>query len=608
VSIHPDDSKTGLTQFFEFIWGETEGWVYLPTKDSSDQWRRVFFEWPKHKRDIVTHVEVNTAEGKDVYYAPAIFEKREGEKPNAQRDSVKGSQVLWCEFDGNAPGSWPPENVDNPPDALPSLRIQSSVEGHEHVYWRLESFTNDLGFIEDSNRSLAYTLKADTSGWDLGQVLRPPYTTNYKHNDSVTIIEESERRYPSSAFTGLTQYRQLVSDAIDTDALPEVTRVIAKYKWDDEHFELYMRKTIPEGERSSALMRVGFFGAESGMSDAEIYSLLLNADDRWGKFRNRSDRKRRLLDIVNKARQKHPVALTSPEGLLRAASGDDSIDTAPRYIYGFESLVNAEFHIEWAIEGLLEVGGIGVISSAPGVGKTQFSTQLGIHAALGKPFLDWKATRKMKILFFSLEMNRVTIKYIAGQMAAGISPSELQALERNFQFITLGETMPLDMPDGRNFIERLLDEYKPDGIVIDSLGKTTLGSLADELKVKQINEYLVKLRNRYNCFIWIIHHNRKATENNKKPTDLGDLYGQVYVATEASVVLTLWDNKDGTIEVNMAKTRFSEPLKPFNIKRDSTLNFVLASSGPVGEGLLNAADTGPEIPGRSESTKSVFDI
>lgn len=608
MSIQPEDTTLGLTQFFEYIWGETPGWVYLPTKDSSDNWRRVFFEWPKHKRDIVTHVEANTAEGKDVYYAPALFDLGVDGKPRPLRENVKGSQVLWCEFDGSAPTSWPPQNLDNPPDAAPSLRIQSSVEGHEHVYWKLDEFSSDLEFIENSNRSLAYTLKADTSGWDLGQVLRPPYTTNYKHNDSVTIIEESNRIHSKAAFASLQPVKQLVSDSIDVNELPEVTRVIAKYSWDEDHFELYMRKSIPEGERSSALMRIGFFGAECGMSDAEIYSLLLNADDRWGKFKNRSDRKRRLLDIVNKARQKHPVALTSPEGLLRAASGDDSIDTAPRYIYGFESLVNAEFHIEWAIEGLLEIGGIGVISSAPGVGKTQFSTQLGIHAALGKPFLDWKATKRMKILFFSLEMNRVTIKHFAGLMAGGLTPTELQVLERNFQFVTLGETMALDRPEGQRFMENLLEEYKPDGIIIDSMGKVTSSSLADEVKVKQLNDYIVKIRNRHGCFVWFIHHNRKATEGNKKPTELDDLYGQRYITTEASVIMTMWDNKDGTIEINMAKTRFVEPQKPFNIRRDATLNFVIAGNGAVGEGLLRGSDIGPKDTGPDKSTKTIFDV
>lgn len=575
-----DNSVDGLGEFFDYLWGNEVGFVYLPYKISStDTWKKVMFRWPKQRNGVITHTLAQSAEGNDVYCAPAIFKS-----PRPLRENVKGSNVLWADFDGSVPEGWsagsdgavsePPVDGETP---VPTLRIQSSTEQHQHVYWKLDSFTEDLDFIENTNRALAYTLKADTSGWDLGQVLRPPGTTNYKHDLPVFVLEtNSSRRYKTQNFAALRPIKQLVSDNLDIEEIPKVERVISKYTFDDQHYELFFSPSIPEGKRSSALMKIGFFGAEHGMSDAEIYSLLLSADDRWGKFKHRSDRKRRLLDIINRARQKHPVGLSSPEGLLRLGSSTSSVEESPKYVWGFEEFMNSEVHIEWALEGLLELGGIGILASAPGIGKTQISLQLGICCALGKPFLKWTPTRRMKILVLSLEMPHAPLLEFVSTIAREYTSSEHQVLQRNLQIVPLGETLPLDHPDGRKFLEAILDEHKPDGIIIDSMGAVTNSSLADEPKVKELNAYYVHLRNMYGSFIWFIHHNRKATENNKKPSELSDIYGNQYITAAASTVLSLWRDKNG-IELSTIKCRLAAEKEPFYITRNENLTFSVAS-------------------------------
>lgn len=573
----PESEGVGeLNNFFDYLWSGAEGWVYLPYKTKSGEWKKVSFEWPKHKEHIIKHVMAKSAEGHDVYCSPMLFNDA-----RPLRENFKGTNVLWADFDGSVPDGWSTENGESgsvaPVDGetpSPTLRVQSSSDGHEHTYWRLDEFTTDAAFVENTNRALAYTLRADTSGWDLGQVLRPPGTTNYKHDLPVTVIHQSDVLLTRSSFSHLKAVKQLVSEALDLQEIPDVTRVVAKYIFDEQHYELFMAKEQPEGKRSSALMKLGFFGAESGMTDGEIYSLLLNADDRWGKFKNRTDRQRRLLDIINKARQKHPVGISSPEGLLRALNKtDSSIEVAPKYVYGFDEFLHTDVHIEWALEDLLEVGGIGVLASAPGVGKTQMSIQLAISCALGTPFLIWQPVRKMKILILSLEMSHAALKHFIGTIAQQYTETEIEILERNLKIAPLGEPLPMDHPDGRKFLETLLDEYQPDGIIIDSMGKVTNESLSDEKKIKQLNSYYVSLRNRYKCFLWFIHHNRKATGDNKKPTELSDLYGNQYIAAETSCVLNLWKDKSGSLELSTIKNRLAIQPEPFEIERNDNLYF-----------------------------------
>lgn len=619
-----DDPTEGLGNFFDYFWGNTEGVAYLPVKErqgDSIEWKKYAFPWPKYRAAIIQHALANSAEGKDVYFGPALYKPDAIEtKTVGQKEGILGSQVLWTDYDGNAPEystSYPSEGVQEPPtfadgplqgQPAPTLRVQSSQPGHEHFYWKLEEWCGQVE-IEARNRSLAYLSKADTGGWDINQVLRPPHTSNWKIKENPRPVEVkffTETTVSPNKFT-LPSFKTIVQE-VEIGDIPEVERIIAKYAWDEKHFDLFMDKEIPEGERSSALMRIGFFGAEKGMSNEEIYSLLVNADDRWGKFKNRNDRHRRLLDIVNKARLKYPHGKDSIEfvgaGLLQSAK----IEETPSYAYGFKDFLETNIHIEWAVEGLVEITGLSMITGSSGVGKTGWAFQLAIHMSLGRDFLGWKVTRPLKMLFLQLEMNHEALKFFGETIATNYSEDEIQKLQRNLIISPLGRPIGFDRPEGKKFVETLIEQIKPDGILIDSLGKTTVGELG-EAKVKELNEYFNYLRNKHRCFIMFIHHNRKANGENKKPNDLADLYGSQYIAAEASSVIGLWRDKGEkhVIEVLPLKTRLREELDPFKIRRSSSLSFeVIEDNLPVG--LLNTVEaTKKSSPGENPNG-SIFNI
>lgn len=168
-----------LGEFFDYIWGDTEGYVYLPIQPEPygpKDWAGAMFSWPRQKAGVIRYVLKNTALKANVFYSPAIFSVA-----SPKKDSVLGSWVLWVDFDGNAPHDW-----DNDVPA-PTLVVQSSLEGHQHCYWRLDEFLTDIPTLEDRNRAIAYLLGADTSGWDADQLLRPIHTTNYKRNLPVVV-------------------------------------------------------------------------------------------------------------------------------------------------------------------------------------------------------------------------------------------------------------------------------------------------------------------------------------------------------------------------------------------------------------------------------------
>lgn len=171
-----------LNDFFEYIWADTDGYVYVPVQPEPygpTDWHGFMFQWPRQKAAVVRHVLKHAASNANVFFSPAVFSTA-----SPKKDAVLGSWVLWADFDGNAPDDWATLEVP-----APTLIVQSSLPGHEHCYWRLDEFVTDIALLEDRNRSIAYTLQADTSGWDADQILRPIHTINRKRNLPVTIKE-----------------------------------------------------------------------------------------------------------------------------------------------------------------------------------------------------------------------------------------------------------------------------------------------------------------------------------------------------------------------------------------------------------------------------------
>lgn len=177
-----DQITEELGEFFDFMWHDTEGFAYVPIKeiDGSPQgrWTKNMFSWPRQRAGVIRKVlQFGANPDIEVYFAPGLFSRATPTKEN-----VLGAWNLWVDFDGNAPGAWPVEGVPEP-----TMIVQSSIEGHEHCYWQLGELLSDRTVLEERNRSLAYTLKADTSGWDADQILRPIHTMNRKRGMPVGV-------------------------------------------------------------------------------------------------------------------------------------------------------------------------------------------------------------------------------------------------------------------------------------------------------------------------------------------------------------------------------------------------------------------------------------
>jgi archaellum biogenesis ATPase FlaH len=383
--------------------------------------------------------------------------------------------------------------------------------------------------------------------------------------------------YGLEDFAHISSARKIVSTDLVIGDLPSLDDVKVLAKWTPEILEKFNRDAAyfagpPKRDRSAAMSELAHLGAESGWSDEQIAVVLYNADDRWGKYKHRRDRERRVTDFINRARQKHGynsldnVDLTK---LINSANQSAPVMGESKLVYGYQDFVDAEFKIEWVLSGLLAQGGFGLITGYPGTGKTQFSIALGAHMALGeKKFLTWdNVAGNKKVLFLSLEMSAAPLNHFMATIGKGYDNKN--TLNRNFLVAPFGTPINLDTPEGQVFFDQIMNDHMPDILIIDSLQKIGSKELTDEQAVKTLIHYLATVRAKYSCAMVMIHHNRKkANDGQKKGVELSDVYGSTYITTDVDFVLSLKVVEGNLLQVDTLKNRLGPTFDAFNITRN----------------------------------------
>lgn len=551
-SLNPESSE--LHDFVEFLFGGLNGTAYVAVVNPQDRtdWDLNFFSYPADASRM-EKVILDTAAQRDVYLAPVLY-KSPG---NVDKENVKCSNVVWTEFDGNAP------NEDDY-FTKPSYRVQSSDETRQHVYWRLSEPLYDVNNLEKINKAITFNLAADSSAWDATQVLRPPDTINHKperNGAKVKVVAGNSIAYDSTIFDQLPD----APESVDTSnwqlgTLPDPASVVLKYAFSPDMVLLFNKSADDLKDRSTALMNLAYGCAEMGMSDAEIFVVLLNADDRWGKFKDRKDRNKRLAHIITIARHKHP-------------DSDESVGDPYAFAFDFVTFLQTDIEIDWVVEPMLMEQGSMLMVGPSGIGKTQISLRFMIALALGKDFLHYTITKPRKILFMSLEMGHGELKKFVETMAKTLGPDDFTLLQENLVIIPHGEKWPLNTPVGQEHLVRMLENYGPDGVFIDSIGSAIQGSINDDEAVQGYLDFIDRARKKYGCFFWAIHHMRKSTNGGHAPASQDDVYGNQYLVNRSTSTYGILRGRDGLIKVRNFKLRLAEKEQDYLIRRIDNLDF-----------------------------------
>jgi len=572
--------ERSLEQFLYDVWGTEEGTIFFAQKKTEDLFKvgRATV-WPTEKDAIIPFVSMSNVNW-DTYYTPGIFlaGSKTKEKENGWR-----AKTLWIDLDGAGAAEaalrtiretgWLPE---------PTYRIQTSIHG-EHWYWILDEYV-PAAIINNVNRRLTYFLDADKACWDISHVMRPPYTHNHKPkhkidgvSPQVSIAYFNEEIYSIDIFDKLPAIKEQINDLLLTGEIPDIEEVIMKYPWDATHITVFRRdkdhfwneEKQDYEDRGNAMVRLAYFGAEIGMSDEALYSVLLDVDDRWGKFKDRHDRQTRLVEMISKVRLKYPHALIT----------EYSVDTEMKAVYGFMDFLATTYEFKWIYDNMVPENGINFISARPGVGKSRFILQMMLCLALGRDFLGWKIVGgPRKVLLMSLEMGPPVLKKFMESLAkdSDLTDEEMATLNDNFLVVPAGEPLAINSPEGEQFLRKVVSDHNPSVVFIDAMGSLDIEELS-EATSKKIMTKLKGFLNEWDITFYMVHHNKKAdTASINKPPTLNDFYGNTYAATDAASIFALWNNPGtapGQVELHTIKHRIGLEPAPMVLNSKSKFTF-----------------------------------
>lgn len=554
--------STEVESFLDILFGDEVGFVYVPTKNpATGHWQKYFFSWPEQRADIVSHM-MDATRTKEAYIAPSLFSRMD-----ATKDAWRGTRYVWVDFDGNAPTELP-EGIPEP-----TIKVQSSTAKHEHWYWRLHGFEETQEVIEGLSKRLSYTLGSDRSGWDAVQVFRAPGTIHHDSKRRVRLLKADSATYSIADFLNLVEPPEAVVINTNITELPDLQDIIAKYKWPTDARDLFKKKTQPTGSRSEAMMRMAYHCIEMGMTDEEAYVILMNCDDRWGKYKNRSpeNRSKVFLDQIAKARQKKGI------------QAEQRIDETRRMISLKELLALDFSQVGWWYDKFFSQNTLGFVAGDPGVGKTTFMMQMMMDTAVGKDFLEIKNHKEgvHKVGFFSYEMDTVQLQPFFNNMLQGYTNGEKAVIGEYLSIDSFGSNLLLNNRKAQQEILDFVDGNELEFLVFDSLRAVT------GLKEEAIEEFLdfvnKDLRIARGCSVWVIHHNRKPGKGEQREEQtLHDLYGSTSIGATASTVIGLEKKASHKVKVNALKMRLAPEFDSFKIKHTDNQLFV-RDTNPVAE-------------------------
>lgn len=199
--------REGRRAFFRMIFRDKQGFVCIASAVnnplSKKKFREEYFNWPSEEGRMLEAIDALLV-GHNVWFCPQLLDDRKRSK-----EHIKSTPVAWADLDACAPSNL----------LVPASIVVESSPGRFQALWIFEEDTA-ADYAENLCKRIAYTHReqgADVSGWDLTQLLRVPFTYNYKYNTTpvVQILSTEGFQYDITDFEDYPEVEG--SEIVDID-------------------------------------------------------------------------------------------------------------------------------------------------------------------------------------------------------------------------------------------------------------------------------------------------------------------------------------------------------------------------------------------------------
>ena len=248
--------------FFKIVFRESKGYLGLMTRNSfTGVIRSKYFKYPE-ELDLVPDFINKHRSTSDIWFCAQLLLK-----PKRDKINIGNCITVWSDLDKCIPEKLLVQ---------PSIVVESSPNKYQGI-WVLEEEVSGVQAEEISKR-IAYHHKddgADISGWDLTQLLRVPFTMNFKYSTTpvVHLREVSQTRFSVSDFN---VYLDLKKDLNLETPVPNISGINAKALVKDaKHpYLTTLFQVTPKEDWSSALWNLERTCFEQGMTAAEVFAVV----------------------------------------------------------------------------------------------------------------------------------------------------------------------------------------------------------------------------------------------------------------------------------------------------------------------------------------------
>lgn len=468
-------------------------------------------------------------------------------------------------------GLWPDANIGVRTGRISNLLVldvdnKNSVDIGGGVL--ISEGVDTLSKLQEENGPLPGTLTQETGSGGTHYLFGYPDEADVEYRNRASFLPSLDVRgeggyiiVPPSNHKSGNRYRWLNENHVlrAPDWLLKLIREPAT-----THGHVLTEEPIREGSRNQELTRIaGHYRGVYCHDETDLFDLLMEQNQRRVFPPLEADEVRRIARSVAR------LSCNELTAILSLPSGAVSVSVIPPIAEGADTLPTiGEFMAEVIptpvplVEGLIDGGSGVIIGGRPNVGKSWLVFDLALSVASGSPYLAHFPTQQGSVLVLDEEGSRWGDQRRIHMLAAAkrLDLSDLPVR------IGIGRGLKLDTELGRTTIRRMLERYRPDLVIYDSLIRAHSGNENDSAEMSAFFDNAKQLMQTYGtAFVFTHHVHKPSLLDSDNPADWLRGSSEINAWPDTALVIEPGSTSE-ELKVHHAKSRDHRRLDSFLVR------------------------------------------